>query len=93
MEWVATASVVVLYVATPLDMVPVPRTVAPSLNVIVPVAVAGVTVAVNVTELPNADGLDDDETPVVVVACVTVRLPDFELPTKLPCVGYVTTRL
>jgi hypothetical protein len=33
---------------------------APSLNVIVPVAVDGVTDAVSVTPLPNVDGLSED---------------------------------
>ena len=41
-----------LKVAFPLLMVPVPSALLPSLNVTVPVAVAGVTVAVNVTDAP-----------------------------------------
>lgn len=40
-------------VAWPLLSVTVPRTVLPSLNVTVPVAELGVTVAVNVTGLPD----------------------------------------
>ena len=43
--------VAVVYVALPLDTVPVPSVVLPSLNVTVPVAVDG-TVAVNVTDVP-----------------------------------------
>jgi hypothetical protein len=42
----------VLYVALPLLIVPVPSVVLPFLNVTVPVAAEGETVAVNVTELP-----------------------------------------
>lgn len=39
-----------LYVALPLLSVPVPKVVLPSLNVTVPVAAEGDTVAVNVTD-------------------------------------------
>jgi len=42
------------------------------LNVTVPVAVEGVTVAVNVTEEPYVDGFADEATVVVVVALLTV---------------------
>jgi hypothetical protein len=51
-----TASAEVLYVAVPLLIVPVPSVVGgvvlPSVNVTVPVATDGVTVAVNVTGEP-----------------------------------------
>jgi len=47
-----TASFELLKVACPLLSVPVPSVVPPSLNVTVPVAKKGVTIAVNVTELP-----------------------------------------
>jgi len=50
----------VLYVAVPLLIVPVPRVALPSLNVTVPVAFAGVTAAVNVTELPYVDGFNEE---------------------------------
>ncbi len=52
----------------PLDKVPEPRVVEVvlSMNVTVPVAVVGVTVAVNVTDCPYADGLGDDCSVVVV---------------------------
>jgi hypothetical protein len=46
------ASVEMLNVAFPALIVPVPSVVLPSLNVMVPVAAEGVTIAVNVTELP-----------------------------------------
>ena len=46
------ASFELLKVACPLLSVPVPTAVPPSLNVTVPVARKGVTIAVNVTELP-----------------------------------------
>jgi hypothetical protein len=58
--------------AVPPDRLTVPRTVAPSLNVIFPVAVDGVTVAVKVTEAPKVDGLRSDPTIAVVVALFTV---------------------
>jgi len=54
--------------------------VAPSLNVTVPVGVpapapAGVTVAVNVTDWPNTDGLAEEATalvlPLLLTVCVT----------------------
>lgn len=61
-----------LYVAVPPLTVPVPNVVLPSLNVTVPVALEGVTVAVNVTDEPYADGFDDDDTVVVVFALFTV---------------------
>ncbi len=49
-------------VAVPLDRVPVPRVVVPSMNATVPVAADGLTVAVKVTEFPYVDGLRDDAT-------------------------------
>jgi hypothetical protein len=78
----------VLNVAVPLDKVPVPMVVAPSLNVTVPVAVDGVTVAVKMTGLPYADGLADDETVVVVVDRPTLKVPVAKLDRKTLCVGY-----
>lgn len=66
------ASVVVLKVARPPLSVPVPSTVDPSLNVTCCVAVEGETVAVNVTEDPNADGFEDEATVMVVFALFTV---------------------
>jgi hypothetical protein len=78
----------VLNVAVPFDRLPVPRTVAPSLNVTVPVAVDGVTVDVNVTDAPKIDGLRLDVTTVVVAAFDTywvigadVDGPKFAFPT------------
>ena len=41
------------------------------LNVIVPVAVLGVTAAVNVTGWVNADGFGDEESAVLVLSGVT----------------------
>ena len=46
-------------VAIPPLSVPVPRVVAPSLKVTVPVASEG-SVAVNITELPKLDGFSED---------------------------------
>jgi hypothetical protein len=52
----------------PPDRLPVPRTVTPSLNVTVPVAVDGITVALKVTDAPKFDGLGVDVTNVCVAA-------------------------
>lgn len=73
-ECAPTVSELVVNVATPEPFnVPVPRVVAPSLNVTVPVGVpeAAATVAVNVTGEPTVDGFAL-EVRVVVVLCVTV---------------------
>ena len=68
MGWVATARLEAMKVALPAAMVPVPRVVAPSLNVTVPVAVTGATAAVKVTFVLKVDGLSDEVNDVVVVA-------------------------
>ena len=50
---------------------PVPRVVAPSINVTVPVivpVVVDVTAAVNMTEAPTVDGFREEVTAVVVAA-------------------------
>jgi hypothetical protein len=62
----------VLYVTVPLLIVPVPSVVLPSLNVTLPVAIGGVTVAVNVTGEPYGDGLPDEVSVTVVFTAVTV---------------------
>jgi hypothetical protein len=51
---------------------PVPSVVLPSVNVTVPVAVGGVTVAVKVTEELYVDGFADGVNVVVVLARFTV---------------------
>ena len=68
----ATDREVVLNVAMPLSSVPVPKVVPPSRNVMLPVAVAGATVAVKMTGTPDADGLADDVKETVVTAGFTV---------------------
>jgi len=52
--------------------VPVPRVVLPSVNVTVPVAVVGVTVAVSVTDAPYIDGFADVANVTVVFVLFTV---------------------
>ena len=52
--------------------VPVPNEVVPSLKVTVPIAVAGETVAANVTAWLRFEGLAEDARLVVVVAGFTV---------------------
>ena len=58
--------------ALPLALVPVPRVVVPSLNVTVPAAAEGETVAVKVTDAPNPDGFADEASVTVVFALFTV---------------------
>jgi hypothetical protein len=75
MEWVPLARSEVVNVAFALLSVPIPSTVAPSLNVTAPVGVpevAGLTVAVKVTALPNADGFAEESSVVEVAAFPTV---------------------
>jgi hypothetical protein len=67
-------------VAFPPDRLPVPRIVAPSLNIAVPVAVDGVTVAVKVTEAPKVDGAELDVTIVDDPAALTLKPPELTLP-------------
>jgi hypothetical protein len=71
-EWEATDSVEVAKVATPLLRVPVPRVVAPSLNVTFPEAVEGDRVAVRVTDCPKVEGFVEELRVVVDGAWFTV---------------------
>ena len=85
MAWLPTVRVVVENVATPPLSVFVPSTVAPSLNVTVPVGVpdkVAATEAVNFTELPDAAGLADVVSPVVVWDVIE-KLAD-SVPSALP---------
>jgi len=66
------ASVEMLNVAFPPLSAPVPSAVLPSVNVTVPVAVVGVTVAVKVTDEPYADGFADEISVTVVFPLFTV---------------------
>ena len=88
MECAATDNVEVAKVAVPLLSGPVPKVVAPSLKVTVPVGVPepgadAVTVAVKVTDCPNTDGFCELMTAVVLppwfTVCVSV---DDVLPAK-----------
>jgi len=64
---VPCASAEVVSVATlPPPTAAVPRLLAPSKNCTVPVGVAPLTVAVNVTDWPSVDGFCDDVSAVVV---------------------------
>ena len=77
MECEPTASTEVLRVADPELSAPVPRVLAPSLKVTVPVGVPApganaFTVAVNVTCCPNNDGLVELASDVAVLAVLTV---------------------
>jgi hypothetical protein len=66
-----TGMFVAANVATPLVKVPEPTEVSPSLKVTVPVAAAGVTVAVSVTLAPYVEGFSDDVSTVVEEALFT----------------------
>jgi hypothetical protein len=68
----AIVRVEVLNEATPLASVPVPIDVPLSLNVTVPVAALGETVAVKVTETPKVEGFKLELNAVVVFALFTV---------------------
>ena len=65
---VPAASAAVENDAVPPERVAVFNTVVPSKNWTVPVAAAGLTAALNVTDAPAIDGFDDDVTVVVVVS-------------------------
>jgi hypothetical protein len=67
------------YVAMPEARVPVPSVVVPSLNVTVPVAVDGVTVAFSVVLCANAAGLTLLMSTVVVGFVATVSLTALEV--------------
>ena len=80
MRRLPTDSVEVVNIAWPFALsVVVPSTLVPCSNVTEPVGVPApgadaVTVAVNVTPCPNTDGLTEDATTVVVLACLTFWL-------------------
>src|SRR6476646_3638597 len=75
MAWLPRDSDDVVKVACPLALsVPVPSTVAPSLNVTVPVGESPVTFAVNVTDCPNWLGFNDEVSVTAVGAVPTVRV-------------------
>jgi hypothetical protein len=77
-EWGPRASVEVVKVACRDEFsVPVPMIVLPSLNVTVPVGVPPpggtvATVAVNVTDCPKLDGLEDELTDVIELDWFTI---------------------
>ena len=73
-EWLPIVSVDVVNVAVPEpSKVPDPSAVEPSMNVTVPVGIPepgmlAVTVAVNVTDCPNTEGLAEEATAELVVS-------------------------
>ncbi len=76
-ERAPTESELVAKVAVPALSVPVPKVAPASLKVTVPLGVPApgettLTVAVNVTDCPDTDGLTEDATVVVVLAWLTV---------------------
>ena len=76
--WEPTTNVLVVRLVTPPFKVPVPRTVAPSRNVMVPVAPVG-AVAVKVTDWFTIDGLSDDVTVTVGAVLTTVTMTEGEV--------------
>ena len=94
MMWLETDSDEIANVARPELSAPVPKVVAPSLNVTVPVGVTKpdtcVTAAVNVTDWPNTEGLTDELTVVVALPLLTVCVKSVDvLPVKFPSPLYV----
>src|SRR6266702_1550805 len=88
MECAPTAREAVVSVAMPEESsVPVPRLVAPSRNVTVPVGMptGELTVAVKVTGWPKVDGFAEDTRTVVVAGLITVNVAALEvaLPAEL----------
>jgi hypothetical protein len=84
MVWAVTDNGDVVKVALPLDRLAVPKVVAPSRKVTVPVGVptageTALTVAVNVTACPNTDGLTDEVTLVLLFPREMVKLLDVAL--------------
>jgi hypothetical protein len=78
MECVPCASEEPAKVTEPFERVPAPNTEGPSRNCTVPVAVAGVTEAVKVTDAPSWEGFCDDTT-ITEVATWTVWVIAAEL--------------
>jgi hypothetical protein len=78
--WLATVRVEVVKMAVPPLSVPVKMGLPPSVNVTVPVALAGITFAVKVTGFPLAAGLGEATSVVVVGDLVTVMPKEDELP-------------
>ena len=76
-----SGSVELVRIATPPVTVEVPSVVEPLVNVTVPVAPAGSSVSVKVTELPGRDGLEDEVNVDVEFALPTfwVTVPTAEL--------------
>src|SRR5438552_3868540 len=106
MEWLVTESEAVAKLAWPPLSVPLPKVVAPSLKVTVPVGVpvagaTAVTVAVKNTVWPETDGLSEETTVVVVLPgaavmvpeSVAVRLPEGAWMTALPVAWAVKVAL
>jgi hypothetical protein len=67
MLWLPTGSAAVENNAVPPLTGAMPIELAPSKNCTVPVAAAGDTVAVNVTDCPDVDGFADDASAVVLL--------------------------
>ena len=82
MEWFPTAREEVVNEPAPVESrVAVPRVVAPSRNVTVPVGVPDValTVAVKLTACPNTVGFLEEDTVVVVAAVFTVSVAALDI--------------
>jgi len=73
-EWLPTARPEVVKVVCPVLKVELPSAVVPSRKVTVPVAEEGETVAVNVTDWPEVDGLRVEVAAVVVLALFAVTV-------------------
>jgi hypothetical protein len=81
--WLPTAREEAEKIAVPLLRFPVPRVVAPSLNVTVPVTLEGVTAAVRVTVWPGEDDGGAIDKVVVVAARFTTYVVAADWPGAL----------
>ena len=77
-EWLLATRLEVVKVALPLLRIELPSVEDPSRNVTEPVAVEGVTAAVNVTDCPAGDGLKLEVTTTVVLALFAVTVCETE---------------
>ncbi len=73
-EWLPATKPLVTREPLPCPSVAVPSVVKPSLKVIVPDALLGITVAVRVTPEPEVDGLRLEVRAVAVAALLTVSV-------------------
>jgi len=90
MLWNPTLSELVVKVALPPTRVAVPRVVAPSFKVTVPVGFVPVTVAVNVTGVPTVLGFCEETSELVEALVTSVTLAITAVVAQLPTQALLT---